>query len=141
MTVLALDHVNLRTADPASTLRFFREALLMKVAGPMGRPASDQGGWVYDSRDLPVVHIGSADSPYPTDAEMPFVPARGGGAVHHVALACADYDGVRERLQRLELEFRESDLSQFGLRQIFVQEPNGVLFELNFRTEAEAAQA
>lgn len=135
MPVIGLDHVNLRTAEPARTMAFFRDALGMTVGGPMGRPASDQGGWIYDETGAAVVHVGSADSPYPTDAERPFTPARGSGAVHHVALACADFEGVKRRLGALGLEFTESDLRSFGLRQIFVAEPNGVLLELNFRDE------
>jgi catechol 2,3-dioxygenase-like lactoylglutathione lyase family enzyme len=139
MTVLALDHVNLRTPYPARTIRFFREVLLMKVGGPPGM-AAGEGGWVYDSNDLPVVHIGAAESPYPTDELIPFSPATGGGAVHHVALRCADYAGVKGRLRALDLEFHESAYPKLGLTQIFVAEPNGVLFELNFR-EGEGAPA
>jgi catechol 2,3-dioxygenase-like lactoylglutathione lyase family enzyme len=133
MTVLALDHVNLRTAEPARTLSFFRDVLLMQVGGPNGMAAGERGGWVYAGDGAPVVHVGALESPYSTDARIPFEPARGGGAVHHVALSCADFEGVKARLRRLDVEFVENALPSRGLRQIFVAEPNGVLFELNFR--------
>ena len=137
MPVLGLDHVNVRSTDPARTAEFFREVLGMRVGPPLGRAEmAGRGGWVYDSEDRAIVHIGGADTPYPTDAEAPFKPAHGGGAVHHVALSCSDFDGVRDRLQALSLAFTENDLSRFGLRQLFVTEPNGILLELNFSTQA-----
>ena len=137
MPVLGLDHVNVRSTDPARTAAFFRDVLGMRVGPPMGRTEmAGPGGWVYDSEDRAVVHIGGADSPYPSDAERPFTPAHGSGAVHHVALACSDFDGTRERLRTQEIAFTENDLSRFGLKQLFVSEPNGILLELNFRSEA-----
>ncbi len=42
MSILALDHVNIRSRDPKATLAFFREVLLMKVAGPMGMQKGDR---------------------------------------------------------------------------------------------------
>jgi catechol 2,3-dioxygenase-like lactoylglutathione lyase family enzyme len=134
MAVLGLDHVNVRSKDPGATAAFFTEVLGMRVGPPMGRTEmAGPGGWVYDSEDRAVVHIGGADSPYPQDAERPFTPAQGSGAVHHVALSCSDFDGTKARLRAKEVSFSESDLSQFGLKQLFVTEPNGILLELNFR--------
>jgi catechol 2,3-dioxygenase-like lactoylglutathione lyase family enzyme len=134
MAVLGLDHVNVRSTDPAGTAAFFRDVLGMRVGPPLGRSdMAGPGGWVYDSEDRAVVHIGGADSPYPQDAERPFTPAHGSGAVHHVALSCSDFEGTKAQLQARQIEFRESDLSRFGLRQLFVAEPNGILLELNFR--------
>jgi hypothetical protein len=53
--------------------------------------------------------------------------------VHHVALSCSDFEGTKARLAAKSIAFSESDLSRFGLRQLFVTEPNGILLELNFR--------
>lgn len=138
MTVLGLDHVNVRTPFPGRTLAFFREVLKMRVGRPPGAPADGEGGWVYDSDERPVIHVGALDSPYPTDAQRPFEATQGSGAVHHVALACADFEATRDRLKSLQVEFTETDYPRFNLRQIFVTEPNGVLLELNFRRDAEA---
>lgn len=134
MAVLGLDHVNVRSKDPAATAAFFAEVLGMRVGPPMGRTEmAGHGGWIYDAEDRPVVHVGGADSPYPQDAERPFQPAHGSGAVHHVALSCSDFDGTKARLAASEISYSENDLSQFGLKQLFVTEPNGILLELNFR--------
>jgi catechol 2,3-dioxygenase-like lactoylglutathione lyase family enzyme len=135
MAVLGLDHVNVRSADPARTLSFFRDVLEMRVGPPPGAAADGPGGWIYDREDRPVVHVGGLDSPYPTDAVRPFEAAHGSGSVHHVALSCSGFAETRARLKSLELAFTESDYPQFSLRQLFVTEPNGILLELNFRTE------
>jgi catechol 2,3-dioxygenase-like lactoylglutathione lyase family enzyme len=52
----------------------------------------------------------------------------------HVAFACRDYDAVRAKLGRHGLEMSFNDVPQIGLRQIFVNDPNGITLELNFRT-------
>ena len=133
MAVLGLDHVNVRSTDPAATVAFFAEVLGMRVGPPMGQAEmAGAGGWIYDTEDRPVLHVGGVDMRYPTDAERPFEPAHGGGAVHHVALSCSDYDGTKARLRAKELSFSENDFPQYGLKQLFVAEPNGILLELNF---------
>ena len=134
MPVVGLDHVNIRSADPQGTLAFFHEVLQMRVGPPPGIPASTgySGGWVFDPEDRAVVHVGGLETRYPSDEAMPFAEGRGGGAVHHVALACADFEGMRERLRARAVEFAESDYPNMRLRQLFVREPNGVLLELNF---------
>ena len=135
MTVLALEHVNIRSADPERTVAFFRDVLLMQVGPPPG--GQGRAAWAYAENGVPVVHIGSADSAYPTDASIPFSPAAGGGAVHHVALNCVDFEGVKARLTSFDLNYVEHDSLLSGVRQIFVSEPNGILFELNFRDQAK----
>ena len=134
MSILALDHVNVRSRDPKATLAFFRDVLLMKVAGPMGGAPREDGGWVYDDNDLPIVHIGSANERYPMDERIAFTPAEGSGAIHHVALRCSDFDGTKARLQSLGIGFTENDVPQVSLHQLFVSDPNGITLELNFKS-------
>lgn len=133
MTVLALEHVNIRSSDPERTLGFFRDVLLMKVGPPPG--SQGPAAWAYAENGVPVVHVGSSETAYPTDGSIPYSPGQGGGAVHHVALNCVDMAGVKARLASFDVDYVERDSLISGLRQIFVSEPNGVLFELNFRSE------
>ena len=135
MPVLALDHVNVRSVDPARTIAFFRDALQMRVGAPPGMTPSDKFAWIFDDNDLPVVHIASADADYPTDATRPFEARSGSGAIHHVALRCGDFDAMRDRLAALGLDFRANHVPQMSLRQIFVREPTDSLLELNFAGE------
>jgi len=126
MIIQGLDHVNIRVKDPAATIAFFTDVLGMTVD-------SRVKSWLKDEQGNAVVHVGSADAVYPSDAWRPFEPRADSGAVHHVALSCKGYHAVEQRLDALGLEYRKGGVPEFGLRQIFVVEPGGVLLELNFR--------
>ncbi|HEX7873987.1 MAG TPA: VOC family protein [Sphingobium sp.] len=125
MTVQALDHVNLRVKDMEATAAFFMSILGM-------RRSAERASWILDETGHPVIHLGSADTPYPSDAWRPFVAREDSGAVHHVALSCTGYDDVIARLEANGLRYDTNDIAGV-LRQIFVAEPGGVLLELNFR--------
>jgi len=133
MTVLSLDHINIRTADVPATAAFFTEMLGLRAGVAPGAGTIERGCWIYDAGDRPIVHIGPVVADYPSDGMAPFAPARGSGSVHHIALECDGYDAMLARLRRAELAIAESDLPSIGLRQIFVTEANGILLELNFR--------
>lgn len=132
MPVLAFDHVNIRTMDVPGTLAFFRDVLAMKTCPFPGRSDMETAGWVLGPDDVALLHVNHGGEQYPTDEVSPWSPG-GGGAVHHVALNCADYDATRKRLVEHNLDFVENDVPQINLRQLFVQEPNGIYIELNFR--------
>jgi len=50
----------------------------------------------------------------------------------HVALNCRGYDETIARLNARRLDYRLNLVQAIGLRQVFTQDPNGVLLELNF---------
>jgi len=132
MPVLGLDHVNIRTHDPGATMAFFRDVLKMKVTVPAGAGSTDMGGWVLDEAGAAVVHVASANQVFPGDKYKPFIPARGSGAIDHVALRCSGYDEVKARLDVKGIPFWENYVARARLRQIFVEEPTGILLELGF---------
>jgi catechol 2,3-dioxygenase-like lactoylglutathione lyase family enzyme len=133
MPVLGLDHVNVRTPDFRRTVEFLRDALGMTVTPVPQHESIDKAVWVYDDAKVPVLHLASAEVAYSPDEVLPTEPPRGSGAVHHIALACADFEGMRARLSSLSVSFRESHIPKMGLRQLFVTDPSGILLELNFR--------
>jgi catechol 2,3-dioxygenase-like lactoylglutathione lyase family enzyme len=136
MPVLGLQHLNIRTPDPARTIAFFRDVLLMRV-GPAPRSTSmENGAWVFDADDVAVVHIARVGLAYPTDERIPFKESRGSGALHHIALTCTAFDDTLARIRSLGLECHENHMAQIKLHQIFVSDPNGILFELNFAGDA-----
>lgn len=133
MAVLALDHVNLRTADVPATRAFFCDMLGLRADIAPGATSIDQGCWIYDGQNRPIFHIGHIDAHYPSDGVAPFQAASGSGAVHHIALECDDYTGMSARMREAGLTVTENDIPSIGLRQLFISEANGVLIELNFR--------
>ena len=131
MSVASLDHVNIRTTDVPTTIEFFRDVLGMETAAPPGS-SGQLKNWVLDAAGRPIVHIGGVDGRYPGDDVRPFSPQKGSGSVHHVALRCTDYSGMHARLKARDLLMTENHIPQMRLRQLFVNDPNGVLLELNF---------
>lgn len=131
MPVLGLEHVNIRTADLQRTLAFFRDVLAMDVRPPPGRTSTENGAWIY-ADGAAIIHVAGSTVAYPTDEQLPFEPGRGSGSLHHVALKCADFSGTLARVRAAGMECVENHLPAYKLHQIFVPDPNGILFELNF---------
>jgi catechol 2,3-dioxygenase-like lactoylglutathione lyase family enzyme len=133
MTVQALDHINIMTADVAGTAAFYAELLDLRIGdGPPPFPRTDMI-WMYDAANRPLIHINSAAriqqlNPYPRDV----TPGPSTGALHHVAFTCQGYAVMTARLEARGLAFRANAIASIGLRQLFVADPNGVLLELNF---------
>ena len=135
MKVKKLDHVNIRSERVAETIAFYTDVLGM-VAKPFpGGVDTSRGAWIYDDNDLPIIHLGGFGGQYPGDGQLKSgqEPAFGGGSIHHVALECDDYQGMLDRLTSLDLPVFTNAVPQISLRQLFVQDPNGVTLELNFR--------
>ena len=138
MKVRALDHVNIRTQRLAETIEFYTKALGMSCRPVPGSSDQTRGAWIYDDEDRPVVHLGTYEARYPTDEIMPQgkEPSRGGGAINHVALECTGYDDIVASLQAANHPLAFSNIPSISLRQVFVEDPNGITLELNFRGAA-----
>jgi catechol 2,3-dioxygenase-like lactoylglutathione lyase family enzyme len=133
MQVEALDHVNIIAADLDATCSFYAELLgLERRDGPPPlTPAMAQ--WMFDDSGRAILHINSLDCPRQYDREVAPGPT---GSIHHIALRCFGYDEVVARLEARAADYRANLVAAIGLRQIFTQDPNGVLLELNFLEEA-----
>ena len=129
MRVNALDHVNIFTDDLAGSAKFYTELLDLQVRnGPPGsRPEHVQ--WVYDDQDRPIIHLNAygAFQAFPRDC-----PPGPTGPIHHVALNCSGKAEVIGRLEARSAAFHVNEIASIGLTQVFTQDPNGVLLELNF---------
>ncbi|MDE5444434.1 glyoxalase [Bradyrhizobium sp. CSA207] len=116
-----LDHVTLRTNDLEGTRAFLEAVLDLR---PGYRPAfSFPGYWLYDDAE-PVVHL---------------IPGRGGPAdrtgetIDHVGFRLTDHDGMRRKLDDLDIPYSRMELPELGERRLFVRTPAGILLELVFR--------
>lgn len=132
MPITGLDHVNIRTSDPARTIAFYRDVLGMKFSDIMGFDDEARGGWMLDTAGRAAIHIGHSDLPYPSDPTSPWHPATGSGSVHHVALACEDRVAMTARLNEHGCAIVENYVPQVSLVQLFVTDPTGIMIELNF---------
>lgn len=132
MPIQGLNHINIRTPEFQRTIEFLRDALGLNVVPPTGYTSIDRAAWICDESGNDLLHLSSADVPYsPTDI-LPDEAPRGSAAVHHIAFTCSDYEGMLSRLTALNVAFRENYVARLDVRQIFVQDPIGITFELNF---------
>ncbi len=133
MDVRALDHVNILTGDVGRTVGFLTSVLGLED-GP--RPAfRSPGHWLYRNGTA-VVHVsdaGDKEITHALDASQGDA-ARGGakGIVDHVAFRCSGYGATIDRLRALGIPIHESTIPGSGDRQVFVDGPDDVSFELIF---------
>jgi len=130
-SVGVLDHFNIRTRKLTETVRFY-ESILGLEKGPRPNFAFP-GAWMY-SEGKAVVHIvdiSATDEPQKPDS----------GVVHHVAFASTGFDGMADRLKSRGMPFEARQVPGGELWQIFVNDPNGVMIELNYEAAKEQAEA
>ena len=127
MSVGVLDHFNIRTRKLADTVRFYEEILGLENGD---RPNfAFPGAWMY-SEGKPVVHL--VDISPTAEQQKP-----DSGVVHHVAFASRDFAGMKARLQAKGMPFDTRQVPGGDLWQIFVNDPNGVMIELNYEAAKE----
>jgi hypothetical protein len=84
------------------------------------------------SEGKPVVHL--VDISLTAEQQKP-----DSGVVHHVAFASRDFTGMKQRLQSKGMAFDVRQVPGGDLWQIFVNDPNGVMIELNYEAAKEQA--
>ena len=131
VSIGVLDHFNIRTRKLTDTVRFYENVLGLEK-GP--RPSfAFPGAWMY-SEGKAVVHlvdISATDEPQKPDS----------GVVHHVAFVSSGFDGMSQRLKSRGMPFEARQVPGGELWQIFVNDPNGVMIELNYEAAKEQAGA
>jgi catechol 2,3-dioxygenase-like lactoylglutathione lyase family enzyme len=130
--VVALDHVNIITADLEGSARFYAELLELEVRDGPPPLTHTNARWLYDESGRAIVHLNTPAAPRHYERDTSPGPT---GALHHVALRCSGYAEVLARLERSGLAHRRNEVTAIGLKQIFVLDPNAVLLELNFFAE------
>jgi len=139
-----LDHCNIRTFDLDGTIKFYSDVVGLKDGDFPG--TRSMGAWLYDVSERPILHIIAIDPKDPEAAldrvrdrlgnlagALDIKTMKGGGAVDHIAFECDDYDAMADKLTGLGLYFTRNEVPSIKLRQLFVNDPNGITLELNFR--------
>jgi catechol 2,3-dioxygenase-like lactoylglutathione lyase family enzyme len=131
MSVGVLDHFNIRTRKLADTVRFYEDILgLEKGARP---DFAFPGAWMY-SEGKAVVHlvdISKTEEPQKPDS----------GVVHHVAFISRGFADMQKRLEGKGFKYDSRQVPGGDLWQIFVDDPNGVMIELNYEAATEQGAA
>ena len=137
MTPLRLDHVNIRTKRVAESIRFYGDALGLKMQPLPGQADLTKGAYALDAGGVAVVHLIGAER----EAEGA-APVRGAaqfGMIDHFALRCEDPELFTNRLTRLGYDVTRQEVKLINMLLLFVRDPNGVLVELAFPLAPPAA--
>lgn len=143
---LSLNHFSIRTLDLEATRSFYEKVLGLTV-GP--RPDfAFPGYWMYrgDHGDIAnaVVHLIGMDRNDPQGlkqylGDRDASSLRGSGAVDHVAFFATGLAGMRQHLKGMGIAARERTVPNIGLHQVFLDDPNGVVIELNYPAAESSA--
>jgi catechol 2,3-dioxygenase-like lactoylglutathione lyase family enzyme len=124
--VAGLDHLLVLTDDIDATRDFWCGALDLRVGERP--PLEFPGYWLYGG-GVPCVHVAERAA-FDAHSERIGIPAAP-GPVEHVAFNADDYEGVVERLRSRRIGSAPNAVP--GLRQLFLQDPNGVKIEINVK--------
>ena len=129
MPLTDLHHVALRTRDLTASEQFYIEVLGMEK---VDRPDFDfPGAWLQMGETM--FHLMAGYAALGPDGKI----SRGSGAVDHLAIQAQGFDEMREKFEVSGVEYKENDIRDFGIWQLFVNDPDGVIIELNFQRASE----
>lgn len=139
MPLSHIEHVLIQTADIARTVEWYVRVLGMRAGFTPDFKFPVQ--WLYLG-DHDVVHVteGGANT---SENRKRYVgqqttATEGSGAIDHVAFRCTGLKDTLAHLRAEGVEFKERQVNDQGLYQLFLFDPNGIKVELNF-ANAEAA--
>ncbi|AWQ07087.1 VOC family protein [Bordetella bronchiseptica] len=135
-----LEHYLVQTPDMGKTVDWYERVLQLR-RGPtpdFGFPVQ----WMYIG-DKDVLHITHGGAKV-TDNRKAYLGQQsqavsGSGVIDHVAFRCSGLVDMLDNLRRQGAEFRERQVNDQGLYQVFLFDPNGVKVELNFPVEEARA--
>ena len=130
----------LEVFDMRASLAFYRDALGFRIVESAPSEARDDDyGWAWLQRDGVNLMLNSAYEPGAARPERPD-PAR--VAAHRdttLYLGCPDVDAAYEHLRALGIAARPPEVAPYGMKQLYVQDPDG--FNVCFQWAAADAPA
>jgi catechol 2,3-dioxygenase-like lactoylglutathione lyase family enzyme len=127
-----LFHVAIKTNDLDATVRFYSEVLgLHKVARPdFGYP----GAWLAAPGGAAIIHLYAGGPALGAEGRAPY----GTAAIDHVSITATDFHGFIAKFKKHGLDWREFNVRDAKLWQLFVYDPNGVQLEITFEAAKES---
>ena len=130
MGLTDVEHLLVLSDDIDATRDFYRDVLGLREGERP--PLEFPGYWLYIG-DVARVHVADRKA-YAAHAATLGLEAGGspeGGPVDHVAFAADDYEEIAARLREAGAEPVENSIPEANLRQLFVEDPNGLRIEIN----------
>jgi catechol 2,3-dioxygenase-like lactoylglutathione lyase family enzyme len=136
---LSLNHFSIRTLDLAATKEFY-----VSVLGLQEGPRPDfpfPGCWLYQgpltdyvNAAVHIIGIDAKDSSGLSNylGDRNAQQLTGSGALDHVAFFATGLADMLMSLKSKGLDVRQRDVPGLGLHQVFLDDPNGIVVELNY---------
>ena len=128
MALHGLGHALVLTDDLEATRAFYCDVLGFE---PGDRPSLPFPGYWLCLDGVACMHVAERAA-YEAEVDRMGLP-RAQGAVDHLAFDAADHEAIVARLDAAGVIAVPNELPAAGLRQLFVEDPNGVRIELNVR--------
>lgn len=131
MGIFGLDHFFVRANDLEATKAWYCDVLGFEE---MPRPAFPFPGYWLGVNGAVQVHMG----PHAAEFERYYVGTTAtsatdhAGTIDHIALIAQDPSSMAARFAELGVQAEHRWIPSFGIAQLFVRDPNGVMIELNF---------
>ena len=141
----SLNHFSIRTTDLDAT-RVFYETVIGLTVGPRP-PFPFPGLWLYNgdhaSTANAMVHVIGIDKNDPNGlkqylGDRDVGSLQGTGAVDHIALMATGLTAMLAHLGRLGVPYRERTVPAIGLHQLFLDDPCGLVIELNYPADEKS---
>ncbi len=135
MPLRTLDHCSIRTLKLKESRDFYIDVLGMDEGDRPDLPFP--GCWLYVD-DLTVVHLVGVDPDDPSGlleylgGDVDPDALEGSGSFDHIAFRATDAPAMIKRLKQNNVAYRERQVPNMGLYQLFVEDPNGITLELNY---------
>ena len=132
MPLTRMEHLLVLTDDIEGTKDFYCRALGLEVGDRP--PLEFPGHWLY-VEGVPCIHVADREA-YTAHSGRLGIPASP-DAVDHVAFNGNDYAEAVARLEREGVAARANAVPGAGLRQLFLEDPNGLKIEINVMSREE----
>jgi catechol 2,3-dioxygenase-like lactoylglutathione lyase family enzyme len=132
MPLTGMEHLLVLTDDIDETKDFYCRALGLEEGERP--PLAFPGYWLY-AGGVPCVHVADRQA-YTAHSEEVGIPASP-QVVDHIAFSGNDYEEAVTRLQREGVEAATNTVPGVGLRQLFLEDPNGLKIEINVMPSEE----
>lgn len=126
MSVTEMEHVLVLSDDIEATRDFYCRIVGLRVGERP--PLEFPGYWLY-ADSTPCLHIAERQSYRAHTARLGM---SANGPVDHIAFNGTDYEQLTDRLERNSVAVIRNTVPG-GLRQLFIEDPNGVRVEINVR--------
>lgn len=133
MPLESLNHYLIYAKDPEATKDFYVDVLGLQVGSRP--PFPFPGYWLYLG-DVACVHVVDGDAIAEQKAYLGDKRERataGTGTIDHVAFVAVGLGKTLEHLAAHGIPARRRTVPEDGSHQVFIEDPNGITIELNFR--------